>query len=99
MGPSRKKRRAQAQVVHEAPEDQAVSHGGGEMEAFLGTKTSAMGDQNPWLLLLYRGIIINMPKDPEKKTIYRVLKGPGMSKGRGCSWGTLRIPFGKIGEP
>ena len=21
-----------------------------------------------------------------------------MSKGRGCSWGTLRIPFGKIGE-
>ena len=20
-------------------------------------------------------------------------------KGRGCSWGTLRIPFGKIGEP
>ena len=30
---------------------------------------------------------------------YRVLKGPGVSKGRGCSWGTLRIPFGKIGEP
>ena len=26
--------------------------------------------------------------------------GPGGSfKGRGCSWGTLRIPFGKIGEP
>ena len=22
--------------------------------------------------------------------------GPGVSKGRGCSWGTLRIPFGKI---
>ena len=32
------------------------------------------------------------------KTTYRVLKGPGVSKGRGCSWGTLRIPFGKIGE-
>ena len=29
----------------------------------------------------------------------RVLKGPGVFKGRGCSWGTLRIPFGKIGEP
>ena len=23
----------------------------------------------------------------------------GVSKGRGCSWGTLRILFGKIGEP
>ena len=23
----------------------------------------------------------------------------GVFKGRGCSWGTLRIPFGKIGEP
>ena len=23
---------------------------------------------------------------------YRVLKGGGLSKGRGCSWGTLRIP-------
>ena len=31
---------------------------------------------------------------------YRVLKGPGgLKKGRRCSWGTLRIPFGKIGEP
>ena len=31
---------------------------------------------------------------------YRVLKCPGgVKKGRGCSWGTLRIPFGKIGEP
>ena len=30
---------------------------------------------------------------------YRVLKGGWVSKGRGCSWGTLRIPFGKIGEP
>ena len=31
---------AKAQVVHEAPEDQdqAVSHGGGEMEAFLETE-------------------------------------------------------------
>ena len=27
---------------------------------------------------------------------YRVLKG--VSKGSGCSWGTLRIPAGKIGE-
>ena len=25
--------------------------------------------------------------------------GPGVSKGRGCSWGTLRTPAGKIGEP
>ena len=25
------------------------------------------------------------------KSSYRVLKGPGVSKGRGCSWGTLRI--------
>ena len=33
------------------------------------------------------------------QNFYRVLKGPGVSKGRGCSWGTLRIPFGKIGEP
>ena len=32
-------------------------------------------------------------------TLARVLKGPGVSKGRGCSWGALRIPFGKIGEP
>ena len=31
--------------------------------------------------------------------LYRVLKGPGVFKGRGCSWGTLRIPFGKIGVP
>ena len=30
---------------------------------------------------------------------FRVLKGPGVSNGRGCSWGTLRIPFGKIGQP
>ena len=30
---------------------------------------------------------------------YRVLKGSfgGVKKGRGCSWGSLRIPFGKIG--
>ena len=28
---------------------------------------------------------------------YRVLKG-GVFKGRGCSWGTQRIPEGKIGE-
>ena len=27
----------------------------------------------------------------------RVLKGPGVFKGRGCSWGTLKIPAGKIG--
>ena len=26
------------------------------------------------------------------------LRVPGVFKGRGCSWGTLRIPFGKIGE-
>ena len=27
----------------------------------------------------------------------RVLKGPGGgTKGRGCSWGTLRIPFGEV---
>lgn len=40
---------AKAQVVHEAPEDQdqAVSHGGGEMEAFLETKI--------WLLLACTG--------------------------------------------
>ena len=31
--------------------------------------------------------------------ICRVLQGPGLFKGRGCSWGSLRIPFGKIGEP
>ena len=50
------------------------------------------------------------PKDDEKVTgsghvpgimmwciCYRVLKG-GVSKGRECSWGTLRIPFGKIGN-
>ena len=30
---------------------------------------------------------------------YRVLKGPALSKGRGCSWGSLRILTGKIGEP
>ena len=29
---------------------------------------------------------------------FRGVKGPGVSKGRGCSWGTLRIPFGKVGE-
>ena len=29
---------------------------------------------------------------------YRVLKGE-VSKRRGCSWGTLRIPAGKIGVP
>ena len=29
----------------------------------------------------------------------RVLKGPGVFKGGGGNWGTLRIPFGKIGEP
>ena len=33
------------------------------------------------------------------KENYRVLKGPRVFKERGCSWGTLRIPFGKIGEP
>ena len=31
---------------------------------------------------------------------YRLLKGPGGVQGQGgCSWGSLRIPFGKIGEP
>ena len=32
---------------------------------------------------------------------YRVLKGGGVSKGRGCSWGTLRIPrefWGTLGN-
>ena len=34
-----------------------------------------------------------------KKKGPRVLKGPGgVSKGRGCSWGTLRIPFGNLRE-
>ena len=48
---------------------------------------------------------------PQEKSIHRVredksifgffgvLKGPGVCKGRGCSWGTLKIPFGKIGKP
>ena len=30
--------------------------------------------------------------------VCRVLKGPRVFKGGG-NWGTLRIPFGKIGEP
>ena len=34
----------------------------------------------------------------ERILYYRVPKGPGVFKGRG-NWGTLRIPFGKIGEP
>ena len=35
-----------------------------------------------------------------KSWFCRVRKGPGVVfKGRGCCWGTLRIPFGKIGEP
>ena len=30
--------------------------------------------------------------DKQRNTlIYRVLKGPGVSKRRGCAWGTLRI--------
>ena len=37
---------------------------------------------------------------PSPKLPCRVLKGPGVFKGRGYSnWGTLRIPAGKIGEP
>ena len=28
-----------------------------------------------------------------------LVRGGGVKKGWGCSWGTLRIPFGKIGEP
>ena len=37
--------------------------------------------------------------EPETHRNCRVLKGLGVFKGRGSSWGTLRIPFGKIGEP
>ena len=36
---------------------------------------------------------------PGNSLNYRVLKGPGVSKVRRCSWGTLKIPEGKIGEP
>ena len=52
------------------------------------------------------GVVDDVPRAPVPQPTescgnqrYRVLKGPGASKWRGCSWGTLRIPFGKIGEP
>ena len=39
------------------------------MEAFLGTKTSAMGDQNPWFLLLYNigGLSLICLRIPKKR--------------------------------
>ena len=36
-------------------------------------------------------------RTPPPSQHYRVLKGPGVLKGKGCSWETLRISFGKIG--
>ena len=36
---------------------------------------------------------------PTSRLNCRVPKGPGVFKGGGGNWGTLRIPFGKIGEP
>ena len=35
----------------------------------------------------------------QQPTIVGFLRGGEVFKGRGCSWGKLRIPFGKIGEP
>ena len=43
------------------------------------------------------GLVVK--KIPPSRHFCRVPKGPGVFKGGGGNWGTLRIPFGKIGEP
>ena len=43
-------------------------------------------------------ISLGIQSYPKTRIVIEFLRG-GVKTGRGCSWGTLRIPFGKIGEP
>ncbi len=45
------------------------------------------------------GALMGSTKPYRSYRSYRLLKGRGVLQGRGCSWGSLRIPAGRIGEP